>query len=306
MTTSSRVIFVAGGHRCGTSMVTAAVNAAGAVLTDSLLKASDDNKKGYFEDKTILKINENMLARKELRWDAIIVEDRHLLLDIDDDIYARISDFFEKLNFDNGPVVVKDPRFSLTLPAWLSALKTQRPDVGAEIVVPFRSGFEAAISEHKRALRGVAYHFQGRDPRLPLLSWLIQYCCLVNYLAESETKALFVSYASMMTQPEHELKRIRQALQLNGADEQLLDYASNFVDSSLQRNRQSQNMTTGTSRLEQYCFELLALLNEVSLAPMSVSVSNKKISVLAEKIIEASELFGSLQTWPKAMLRSYV
>ena len=71
MSRSQRVIVVLGMHRSGTSVLSRGVQCLGVDLGDNLKTAPNPaNPKGYWEDKDMVSINEELLSQLGLRWDS--------------------------------------------------------------------------------------------------------------------------------------------------------------------------------------------------------------------------------------------
>src|SRR5688500_11187312 len=150
---STRAIWVLGMHRSGTSLTAGALRLLGADLgpTDGFLPADErDNPKGYWEQKAVIDLNVELLARLSgssvappafpTGWAA-----RPEL----DDLRARAREILA--GFDaSGCWARKDPRLRLTLPFWLPLV-----DESAAIVC-------------LRSPRDVAASLRARDPDGPL------------------------------------------------------------------------------------------------------------------------------------------
>ena len=128
-------IIILGSGRSGTSMVAGCFAKAGYFMGDDLWGARDANPKGFFEDREVNAINEDLLQSvvpprlkifgknflrnrptKWQRWLAVLpldikIESSQIL---DERIFKIVS---------RQPFCLKDPRFSYTLPAWRPFLK---------------------------------------------------------------------------------------------------------------------------------------------------------------------------------------
>jgi len=63
-----KCIAVIGMHRSGTSMVTKALETLGVELGQQLLMAANDNQKGFYEDKSIVDLNDRILEYAGMAW----------------------------------------------------------------------------------------------------------------------------------------------------------------------------------------------------------------------------------------------
>jgi len=129
-----RNCFVLGAGRSGTSMVTGAIAGAGYHVGDDLIGARPANPKGFFEDREVNRINEDLLdpvvegrppgrlgrlyahrTRYGQRWLAPVPVGIDLVVPAD--LAARI-----RAAASHRPFCFKDPRFSYTVGAWQDCL----------------------------------------------------------------------------------------------------------------------------------------------------------------------------------------
>lgn len=108
-------------HRSGTSLVTSILQRMGLYLgpDDSFLPAAPDNERGFYEQQSIFEINEALLEHYGGAWHEI----PDLPSDFTDDATlgplrdrARVT--LNELYAGHRAWVMKDPRFSVTLPFW--------------------------------------------------------------------------------------------------------------------------------------------------------------------------------------------
>jgi hypothetical protein len=116
MTSSTLVL---GMHRSGTSAVTGALSHLGLKLGSNqrLMAPGLDNLRGYFEVQEISDFNESLLNQRGLTWDSVSLTPL-LSFDTSDVLRARALVF----EVDEAITCVKDPRISVLLPFWRSAL----------------------------------------------------------------------------------------------------------------------------------------------------------------------------------------
>jgi len=129
-----RSCVVLGSGRSGTSMVAGTLCAAGYHMGDHLLPATSANPKGFFEDRAINELNEDLLIqlapvrpmsrRRRLYPRRLYYGDRWLAaLEVTADVHAtpELSSRVRELT-RRRPFCFKDPRFCYTLDAWRPAL----------------------------------------------------------------------------------------------------------------------------------------------------------------------------------------
>ncbi|WP_338518917.1 hypothetical protein [Alteromonas gracilis] len=140
--------FILGMHRSGTSALASTLNSLGIPLGESLLDASEDNPKGYFENKAVQEFNETLLVSRGHGWDDVFFD----VADINELDYQRLVNsavrILEKEFSCFEAFAVKDPRVCLLLPIWLDACR--KLDIQPKAVLAHRHPLEIAQSLKKR------------------------------------------------------------------------------------------------------------------------------------------------------------
>lgn len=178
------MIVVTGMHRSGTSLVTNILYELGMDLGDlSEMYATDRwNAEGYFENVSVLMLNERIVLGDALYseryrtskpgerpwWSRLLMaaaKSRYLFLRSADGIHARAQQKRAEIEsaasrFDS--IVVKDPRFSLTLGDWKKFTRVDR------VLYSYRHPLEVAQSIRRRekmplwlGLRLWSFHVEG-------------------------------------------------------------------------------------------------------------------------------------------------
>jgi hypothetical protein len=144
-------VCVTGMHRSGTSITARALQLLGVSLGagDRLMAPGPDNPAGYWENRDIKELNDELLARLGGAWDQPPVLDRGWEQDASlDSLRTRASDVLDDAfgAQRSGPGLIgwKDPRLSLLLPFW----RTVTPI--ATTVVVIRDPAEVAASLRAR------------------------------------------------------------------------------------------------------------------------------------------------------------
>ncbi len=142
-------ILIAGMHRSGTSALTRVLSLLGASLGTNLAPASTANPKGFWEEREIVRINEDCLTSFGLSWR----DPGPLPVDwLQESAMAawrgRLAEEIEKQHGDHALFAIKDPRISRLLPAWLQVLH----DLGIvpHVIIPVRDPLEVAVSLMRR------------------------------------------------------------------------------------------------------------------------------------------------------------
>lgn len=119
-----RAIFVLGMHRSGTSALTGMLNLLGVELggKDALLPARSDNPAGFWENKTAMEINEDLLSQLGRRWSSVTeLPEAWMESEAAAVALGRAISLLE-MNFKDAPVwALKDPRICRLAPLWFKA-----------------------------------------------------------------------------------------------------------------------------------------------------------------------------------------
>lgn len=140
--------FILGMHRSGTSALASTIHGLGVTLGDSLLPPSEDNPKGYFENKAVQEFNEAFLVGSGFGWDDVFFD----IHDVPESDYQRlVSSASRILENEFGAYesfAVKDPRICILLPVWLDACR--KLNIKPRVVLAHRHPLEIAESLKKR------------------------------------------------------------------------------------------------------------------------------------------------------------
>jgi GT2 family glycosyltransferase len=141
-------IIVLGMHRSGTSVVAGLVSILGAYTGSDLMKPSNDNPKGYFENNKFVLFNEKIFLENGGAW-----EDYNFTLrEMPTEKFNKYVLLAKKIIQDElkyaKKIVIKDPRMCVLFPIWEQALNELR--IKIKIVFVYRSPVEVAFSLKKR------------------------------------------------------------------------------------------------------------------------------------------------------------
>lgn len=241
---SRHFTFVMGFHRSGTSLLTAGCEHVGiSTGIGSLDPATPDNPKGYFENGSLVRLNEEILKDLESDWDDIFFSYDGRQEAMTDQYLARIVEMLEK-EFPvrtNERYVLKDPRLMRTYPIWRSVVQAMgcgKPD----IIFVCRNPLECAFSERKRhhdqfERNGNANHFFGRNVLETLLLW---YSYNLGFLRSlQDERILFVRYEDVMAKPQSEMERISTWAATEHNADSIDRFASAFLEKGLRHHESS-------------------------------------------------------------------
>jgi len=153
-----RLVVVLGMHRSGTSMLTGMIADCGISAGDGLQPPGSDNPNGYWEDLTILGINEkllNLLGREWLSLD--VYEEKRLAALAEHDVLAeQARGYLQGLLVRFGEVVIKDPRMCMLLAFWLPVFKDLDCDLRYVIVRRDPAAISESLARRDSLLPGYA------------------------------------------------------------------------------------------------------------------------------------------------------
>ena len=257
----SRAVLVIGMHRSGTSAVARGLAALSVYLGNNFLDAQPENPTGYWEDKTIVELNDRVLATLGLKWDSVAPIERKALERFRARrLRGKAVGYLKGAFRDRALWGFKDPRTIRLLPFWRRALR----DLNAEdsYVVVIRNPRSVAASLFAR---------QGMDLAEAQRLWLVH---TVPFLDEIRDRPfVVVDYDLMMAQPRPQLERIahRLALPLHEETAGEIDrFAAEFLDEGLRHTVFSPRDLGGESpeaRLTQEAYALLYSLAADRLEP---------------------------------------
>ncbi len=251
---ASRAICVLGMHRSGTSAIARGVNALSVELGNNFFDLQPDNPTGYWEDKTIVGINQRVLEELKLKWDdwEPIARDRfmHHRIRL---LRLKAVRYFEEA-FSARPLWgFKDPRTIRLLPFWVDALR----DCSAD------DAYVLAI-RHPRSVAASLFRRQQIPGEKADRLWLAHN---VPFLHELRGKPLVVvDYDLLMQQPRIELERIAAKLGLlldDVSTREIQRFAAEFLDEGLRHTAFSVDdfdAATAAGRLTHRAYAMLRQL----------------------------------------------
>ncbi len=143
-------LIIAGMHRSGTSALTRICNLLGAELGDNLIPPlPNDNETGFWEDQTIVDINEAVLvACGTDHLTPRLLPDNWTRASKIKTLRKQLRDYLLPFIKNHNFPATKDPRLCRTLPLWLDILTEQK--ITPTFLLSIRHPLEVALSLHKR------------------------------------------------------------------------------------------------------------------------------------------------------------
>lgn len=138
-----------GMHRSGTSAVAGGLEAAGVEFGTSLMTASADNPKGFFEDTRFVALNERLIAWDLQAWDTVAPVQPEAHLSRDRRFDQEAGEIVRSLALGGASAIgLKDPRASLLVPFWTDVFREN--GVAPTAVVCLRHPAQVAKSLYDR------------------------------------------------------------------------------------------------------------------------------------------------------------
>lgn len=211
-------------HRSGTSMVTRLLNLCGVYLGEEteLDRKAPDNPEGYWENIKFLQVSDKILSLFDGAWDLPPEFPSNWTssgkLKMPKYQAKELLESFE----EEEPWGWKDPRTSLTLPFWQALIPNLK------ILVVIRNPLDISRSLSQRGYSSVQFHAR-------LINTYFE-----NIIAHTEdhSQVLVTHYDVFFQDPENELQRITQFLEL-GTNLEEINKACEFIDKNLKHNSQS-------------------------------------------------------------------
>lgn len=189
MPETSTAVLVLGMHRTGTSLTMAALEALGVDTGNHLLPPGPDNQTGYWEDETVLRLNERLLAVLGKTWHSVssVASPDWAREGIDE--LRREAAVLLRNHFSGSKLWgFKDPRCIRMLPFWRQVLSDI--DASVRYVVTFRNPEAVAAS---------LAHRNGFPRTKSYFIWLAHYLPYLDSLLGDDCQ--FVDYDRLMDHP---------------------------------------------------------------------------------------------------------
>ncbi len=248
-----RIVVVLGMHRSGTSVITRALAALGADLGDNLMESvAGNNDKGFWEDVDFNRLNERVLAKCGSSWNRLsALPNSHFYGSEFAPERMEAAKLVQKKMANSEVFAFKDPRTAVLLAFWKCVFE----DISVEpqYIICVRNPLEVAESLRKR---------DGFDLVKSLVLWLKH---VHPALRETQgSTRLFVKYDDVLSDPEAQLARMAEALDLKmpaPGSAAMLEYQKDFLDASLQHHSISSNELGRNDSIPKAVQQLYALLD---------------------------------------------
>lgn len=222
----SRVVCVTGMHRSGTSLAARAVNLLGVFFgsPSSLMPPGSDNPAGYWENRAVKELDDELLAQLGGTWDVppVLARGWELAPSLDQ-LRHRAANILERdleLAAARGLVGWKDPRVSVLLPFWRTVVP-----VDATVLVI-------------RDPREVAASLQARN-QMPVAEAALLWLRYVLAVAADAPDHVLVRHQDLTDDLPGALATLAAGLGLPAPDARTLEAVNQHVDPSLRHHTET-------------------------------------------------------------------
>ncbi len=218
-------------HRSGTSAIARLLKVFGVSFGENLMPGStEDNEKGFWEDRDIFRLNEELLADIGRKWDSATPVGDEKFLDHTMRLFRnRAIELITSKMPRQGTLAVKDPRFSILLPFWQPIFR--HLGIPVSYVVAARNPRNIAKSLRAR---------NGFELEKSYLIWL-------NYISSAfmhicDAPAVVISYDALLADPEPQIARVGREVGLTAPDAaEVATYKTEFLESRLRHHVVDEN-----------------------------------------------------------------
>lgn len=250
----TKVFVVLGMHRSGTSVITRALEVLGVELGDNLMPAAENNnEKGFFEDLTVVSINDELMQQCNFDWqsqaDLTSIDWQTLC---DGPLGERACDYLQQMLERYPQFGLKDPRMPRLLPFWKEIF--DRLQLEPVFLISSRDPVSVAHSLHKR---------DDLSLEKSQLLWLDH--CLPSLSETKGYKRLVISYDRLLDTPRDQLLRMARLCGLREPDPAALDtFVDAFLDQNLRHSHVPPQALQHDRRLDEQTRQLFELLERLA------------------------------------------
>ena len=215
------ILLICGMHRSGTSLVAKCFEVFGYGLGETLMAASDDNPKGFFEDLDVVELNDDLLQDNGSAWDAPVFIGQGPLAWTQDQLEAGVNLLKAKLEHEPR-LAIKDPRLCLVLPYWRAV--AEHLNVPLRCCLVYRNPLDIAAS------------LQQRNALPHPLGLGLNHAYWTQLLRDTEPNSFVIGYDNFLSDPSATLNSIEKWLKEPKIPEIAKTFIHEFLDSGMQHH----------------------------------------------------------------------
>ncbi|TFE68016.1 glycosyltransferase [Methylacidiphilum caldifontis] len=276
-----RIIIVLGMHRSGTSAVTRSLVELGLSVGERILEPQPDNPTGFWEDKDIMEINEEILAVSGSYWDSLAPpslafhEPRMVAL------LKKAEELLEQ-KLKEKDFTFKDPRTIRLLPFWHEVF--EKLNISPSYLLVIRNPLSVGYSLYERNQFPVVKSF---------CLWLSHN--VFPWPLYAPFLEAVVDYDPFLEKPERELQRIAEVLSLHYDEKAVLALKRNFLKKEY-RHAHFKDQDLEQNQAAFYpLVESWKLLKSMAVHPIP-GEAKEKMDRLSKEFLAFHELFSFVDT----------
>ena len=224
--TSFQIVFITGMHRSGSSALSRAMTTLGIHHSDNLMRASEDNVKGYWEDEDFVSFNDDLLRQTGQLWEEPKLTNPEELTILAENQEARACSFLKSKAKNKEMICLKDPRLCNLIPFWQKICKDN--GIKCYFIASHRDPLPTAYSIHNR---------DSISTEKALSIWCTYYINLLDNLIPSEL--LIINYDNLINNTHNEIKALSAFLNRQINEGKFKTYSEHFLDKNLRHYQQS-------------------------------------------------------------------
>ncbi|MCB4400498.1 sulfotransferase family protein [Synechococcus sp. MU1625] len=213
-------------HRSGSSALSRAMTTLGIQHTSNLMNASEDNKKGYWEDNEFVCFNDDLLRRTGQLWEMPKLIKVDEILNLVDDLGEEASSFLNRKISSGKPTCLKDPRLCNLALFWKKICEVN--SIKYDFIATYRDPLSTANSIKKR---------DNIDIEKGLSMWCTYYLNLLENLNCNDV--IVVNYDELLDNTRYALEALSSSLGITLIEDELKIYSEQFLDIRLRHNDQA-------------------------------------------------------------------
>ena len=248
-----KIIIVLGMHRSGTSLIARALTAFNINLGGNLIEASPDNPKGFWENKEIIKINDELLILIGSSYDGLKPHPINAFKSNEfDELKSRaISVLNDSFNEIGDVWAFKDPRICNLLDFWVDIF--EKIDCVTNYIIVLRNPMSVADS------------LFIRNKIQPFKSYLLWQQHLISAVSDTKyQQRVIVDYDNFIDKPYQQLQRVASKLNLPLLpinSKVVIEFLDHFLEKDLRHSHYTLNDLSNADQLPPNVLETYSLLN---------------------------------------------
>ena len=281
---SLQIVFITGMHRSGSSALSRAMSTLGIDHSDNLMRASEDNVKGYWEDEDFVTFNDDLLRQTGQLWDEPKLINPEEFIALAETQGTKACSLLKSKAKNKEIICLKDPRLCNLIPFWRKVC--QDNEIKCSFIASHRNPLPTACSIHKRDSIGT---------EKALSIWCTYYINLLENLSPNEL--LIINYDNLISNTRNEIKALSAFLNRQINENRFKTYSEHFLDKNLRHYQQS---PPEASPIETTSRKVNILLKNFNPNAINYEIELKSaLAVARRSLIEANQDLSSKSTASK-------